>query len=47
MKEIINDVEILVDFANKHFTNDAAVDKAADRVQQYISTYKLDDIHGE
>jgi hypothetical protein len=40
--EIADDIEILVEFANKHFTEDLTVDVAANRVEQFLATYRDD-----
>lgn len=44
-KELINDIQILIDFADKHFTEDSAVDRAASRIAGYLNTYKLEENH--
>lgn len=43
MKEIIEDIEILVNFAAEHFTENAEVDRASSRVASFLATYKLDE----
>ncbi len=38
--EIADDIELLVKFANQHFTEDKDVDIAANRVEAWLATYK-------
>lgn len=38
--EIAKEIEVLVQFANKHFTEDKAVDTAASRVEEFLATFK-------
>lgn len=47
MKEIIEDIEILVNFAAEHFTENPEADRASSRVASFLATYKLDEDHGE
>ncbi len=39
-QEIADDIELLVKFANQHFTEDKDVDIAANRVEVWLATYK-------
>lgn len=39
-EDITDHVETLVEFANKHFTEDKQVDIAATRVEEWLGTYR-------
>lgn len=40
MKEIIADIETMVEFCYKHFTEDPEVDIAANRVKEWLEIFK-------